>query len=140
MKKSFGKMVALIIVAALIVVSVATVSFFREHKIVLVETGSMKPTISEQQFVIVEKYHSQVVKVGEVIMFKHNGGNVIHRVVERKADGTGVIIDTEYTYITKGDNNEEKDTYGVTSDQIVGVVKQVVKKDGIVDKILSFLN
>lgn len=80
------------------------------------ETGSMEPTISPSDVVIL--YGWQEPRVGDVILFESDveDSPVLHRVVDVTDSG----------YITQGDANEVTDQDGdfspVTRDQIYGVV------------------
>jgi signal peptidase len=87
-----------------------------------VESGSMEPTFKEGDLIISKEIDDiNELKVDDVISFWTNeiveGQNVIntHRIVEIKKDENGTR-----SFITKGDNNEQNDTYVVYASKIIG--------------------
>ena len=81
-----------------------------------VVTGSMEPTISVDDFVIVKKTDTSSLKEADIIAYYSEnkdikGKMVIHRIVEVNPDGT---------FITMGDANPIPDELSVRPDQIVG--------------------
>ena len=86
-----------------------------------VQTGSMKPSISPSDVIIVKSDKNP--KVNDIITFKKKNDFITHRVVEKSGN----------TYITKGDANNARDA-AITSDDIVGRVVHVLPKFGIIRK------
>ncbi len=70
---------------------------------------SMLPTMNDGDFVLTRKQSSYA--VGDVIVYRAAGINIIHRIVGGSAPGG---------YIVKGDNNDCVDPYKPTGDSIVG--------------------
>ncbi len=103
-----------------------------------VESASMEPTFKEGDLIISKEIDDiNDLKVDDVISFWTNeiveGQNVVntHRIVEIKDDnGTKA-------FVTKGDNNENNDSYLVYPSKIVG--KWTGTRLGGVGKILKFL-
>ena len=103
-----------------------------------VESASMEPTFKEGDLIISKEIDDiNDLKVDDVISFWTNeiveGQNVVntHRIVEIKDDnGTKA-------FVTKGDNNENNDSYLVYPSKIVG--KWTGTRLGGVGKILEFL-
>jgi len=63
-------------------------------------TGSMRPALSDNSFIIELKNPSKdEIEVGDIISFECNNKNIIHRVIDMQDD----------VYITKGDNNNVND-------------------------------
>ena len=86
-----------------------------------VKTGSMKPTISPSDVIIVKSEKNP--NVNDIITYKNKGDFITHRVVEK----------SDNNYITKGDANNTRDG-AITSDEIVGKVAHVLPKFGIIRK------
>lgn len=75
-------------------------------------TGSMRPTIGGFSEVIVIDILYEDINIGDIITFKTNLRETIHRVVNIENNGT----DTVYT--TKGDNNNVADSEKLLRNQI----------------------
>lgn len=84
-----------------------------------VTTGSMSPEINAGDFIVVRGQDDY--EKGDVITFfdERSGVYVTHRIVEKRADGSG--------FVTKGDANSSPDPYIVASDDIVGEVVAVAR-------------
>ncbi|MBN1621406.1 MAG: hypothetical protein JW871_02310 [Endomicrobiales bacterium] len=54
--------------------------------------GSMRPTIKSEQFVCVEKVSPDDIKEGDMILYRADGKQFIHR-VEKKENGVFRIVD-----------------------------------------------
>lgn len=90
--------------------------YFRYHA-VCVASGSMSPTIYKGDIVVVDKeFNIENIKEGQVLAIKKNNIIIIHRLVEK------VLIDGEYVLYTKGDNNEDIDSFTTGVDEIYGIV------------------
>ena len=103
-----------------------------------VESGSMEPTFKEGDLIIAKEIDDiNDLKVDDVISFWTNeiveGSNVIntHRIIE--------VIDDNGTksFKTKGDNNDQEDTYIVYPSKIIG--KWTGTRLGGVGKVMKFL-
>ena len=77
-----------------------------------VETGSMEPTISEGDVVIIKDTGDY--KIGDIITFLHEGEEIptTHRIIQ--------IENGEY--VTRGDFNNSKDSLNVKENEIIGEV------------------
>lgn len=83
-------------------------------KPVAIATGSMIPEIDVGDVAIIKKCNANDVIVNDIIEYQMEGYTVIHRVIEKRQSKG------EYTFITKGDNNNAADINPVTEDQIIG--------------------
>lgn len=84
----------------------------------VVQSGSMEPTIGTGAVVFVEEASVDAIEEGDVVTYADDGGNLItHRVVT-KYDAGGDSVRFE----TKGDANDEPDPEAVYPGDVVGVV------------------
>ena len=75
-------------------------------------SGSMEPEIKTGSVAYINsKVKAEEIKIGDIIGFTTKEGQVTHRVVEINSDGS---------FVTKGDNNEEEDTSPVQADKVKG--------------------
>lgn len=93
----------------------------------IVTTESMQPELKVGDFIIVRKVNQGLLHVGDIVTFNLNGQIITHRINE---------ISNDNQFITKGDNNDIKDTNKITYDNIYG---KFVMKIPIIGKILTFL-
>ena len=94
-----------------------TSGYFRYHALVI-GSGSMVPNIHKGDVVIVEKNKKRIedLEIGQVIAVKHENIIVVHRLVKKiQANG-------QYYAYTKGDANNDIDSYKISDDMIYGVV------------------
>ncbi len=83
-----------------------------------IATGSMHPEIKVGDAVLVNKVKSDdEINKGDVIVYEHNGLNIVHRVTSKEKNNEGKII-----YRTKGDANNGDDGLNITLDEINGKV------------------
>ncbi len=83
---------------------------------VSVATGSMQPDICVGDVLLVQSCGADSVNVGDVIQFRHEGNNVMHRVIEVDASNE------DLKFITKGDANNSNDAGYVSAEELVGKV------------------
>lgn len=90
----------------------------------IVETGSMHPTIKQDDLIITAKHSNY--KVGDVITFKDGHNTTTHRIVAISKDG----------YITQGDANNTPDFYPVPQKNVYG---KVIAHSSFLGAIVRFL-
>lgn len=84
-------------------------------------THSMLPTIPDHSAVILTtKFNISNLKVGDIIVYRADGMNICHRIVEVGHDEKGIF------FKTKGDNNYYTDSYTIREKDILGVVVGVI--------------
>jgi len=88
----------------------------------VVTTGSMEPTISPGDVIIIRKQNEY--NVDDIVTFKNNS-YITHRIVEKTADG----------YITKGDANNANDKE-IKAEAIVG---KTVKTAPLIGHLILFI-
>ena len=95
-----------------------------KYGIIVVGSESMTGALNKGDAVIFEKYKNQPIENGQVIIFKYNDIQTIHRVVEiQKVNG-------EYRYFTQGDANSKPDEGYRVKDDISSLVKLRIKYIG----------
>ena len=119
-KEVIGNTILLVIAALLVML----ISCQFRYGIIVVGSGSMTGTLNKGDAVIFEKYTNQKIEEGQVIIFKYNDIQTIHRVVDiQKVNG-------EYRYYTKGDANKRNDDEYRTDADIYALVELKVKYIG----------
>jgi signal peptidase len=114
----------------LLVATLATRVF--DYELLTVRSGSMEPSISSGDLIIVKPGAMADVAEGDVILFASGGDGIptVHRVagineVElRIADAAAGTVDvqTSFRLVTKGDANPAPDLAEVTQEQFIGEV------------------
>lgn len=88
-----------------------------KYKMISIGSDSMYPTIEKGDVVIIEKIKDiSVLKQGDIIAFNENGKTIVHRIYEIEVENNEIYI------TTKGDQNNTKDNYQITNEQINGKV------------------
>ena len=91
----------------------------------IVVSGSMEPNIPTGSFAVVNRnVDFDDVKIGDVIVFKYEEMNIIHRVIE-----TTTINGKKY-FKTKGDANKIDDGFIVTEENYCGTEVYFIAKLG----------
>lgn len=97
------------------------------YKPLTVLTNSMKPEINAGDMIFIRDKKASAVKKGDIITFRLSDENLItHRVVSITDEG----------YLTKGDNNNVKDDWVVTPDNMLGEVTAILPKAGYISNFL----
>ena len=107
--------VAVPIVIAFVVV-ISLVSGIFKYQIIAIASDSMIPTFERGDAVILEKCPAVDIKEDDILIFKHEGIVVTHRVVRTRKNGNS------RQFITRGDHNENEDPFVVEESQVVGRV------------------
>lgn len=110
-----GGTVLLAVVLGLMIVVVVPQVVGADHSYVVV-SGSMEPTLSPGDVVLVEKVPPEAIAAGDVITYERDGTRTTHRVVEVVPRETGPH------FRTQGDANEEVDSRLVSPAQLQGRV------------------
>ncbi len=100
------------------------------HRLYIVDSGSMSPTINLNSMIVVEELRPEEVAVGDIITYYgHNkSSRITHRVMDIEDNGT---------LITKGDANEVDDPIPLEAEKVIGKVVYIIPYIG---KIFRFLN
>ncbi len=126
--KYIGYCLCLILIV-IVIISVTETFFFKNeypffYKTALILSGSMEPTLSVDDLVIVKR--ADEIKIGDIIAFYDESGNkVMHRVIDVNGD----------TITTQGDANNVADT-PISKDKVCGIYVGKIKYVG---KIVKFI-
>lgn len=113
-----SRLYALIPACIIIILEVYLTSGYFKYYSIAIASGSMEPTISKGDIVVVDqKYKKESLKEGEIIAVLYRGRIIVHRI--EKLNKTK---DDEVYIYTKGDSNNKTDNYVVTNNMIIGVV------------------
>jgi signal peptidase len=95
------------------------IGFFPISPVVIL-TGSMEPSIKPGDLTLIRKCNIDEIKIGDVIEYKLEDYNIVHRVI--------VIYNyyEETVLITKGDANKSPDVSPVTSQQVIGKLEYTI--------------
>lgn len=118
----------LAVVAACVLVVWFAVGLFPVYPVTIM-SGSMEPLVYAGDVVIIRKENASAIKTGDIVQYWATDLYVIHRVINIYQDNG------ETLYITKGDNNNVRDSKPVTAAQIRGKVIATIPKLGL----LTFL-
>lgn len=103
----------------------------------VVGSNSMEPKFFKGDIIIVKKLSKEEIKnlsVGEILVFTHSNVVVSHRI-----RGISKSKDELYFY-TKGDSNDNLDSYVTKESDIIGIVVLTVPKVGSATVYLKELN
>jgi signal peptidase len=89
----------------------------------LISGNSMNPVLYPGDVVITRGIAPEKIQVGDVIRFRRDGIDVVHRVMEVQNNGAALI------FITRGDNNNVDDA-PVMAEQLEGKVVLTIPKVG----------
>ena len=85
-------------------------------KPIAIATGSMEPELYVGDVAVIKKCEANDVEEGDIIEYQMEGYTVIHR-IKSKTQKNG-----QFTFITKGDNNNTEDSEPVSEEQLIGKV------------------
>ena len=89
-----------------------------------VETGSMKPTINENDIIVVKK--SNDYRVDDIITFKSDDDYITHRIVSKNNE----------RIVTQGDANNAKDV-AINESAVIGKVIKIVRRGGVWQRVFT---
>lgn len=93
-------------------------------KTFVIVSGSMEPNLNVGDIVLIKTVDEQEIKVNDIISFREGQSIITHRIVEISEE-EGIK-----KYITKGDNNNAKDSNAVEYEEIEGVYIVKIPKIG----------
>ena len=121
MLKNYVGITILVIIMTLVTM---LISCHFKYGILVIGSGSMTGSLEVGDAVVFEKYKNQPIEIGQVIIFKRNNLNLVHRVVDIKN------TNGEVRYYTKGDFNKQVDFGYITDKNIVGIINFKIRYIG----------
>lgn len=101
----------------------------------IVESGSMEPALPTGSAIWIDTIKLSEISEGDVITFEAAGlPRTTHRVIEVRGEGDGLF------FKTKGDANEDADTFNVYPGEVVGIVEFSVPYIGSILALAKSLN
>ena len=100
------------------------VSGYFRYWAIVIATGSMEDTIHVGDAVIIDQSNKNI-EIGQIAAYRYQDTLIVHRVVDK------VLVGDQYFYTTKGDNNDNVDSFLVDSSMIVGSVSYKIPYIGI---------
>ena len=122
-----SKIVTAIFFVCVFIVILLTSGYFKYYFLAIV-SPSMSPNINRGDVVIVEKLNEEEkdkIEVGDILVYRNNDRVIVHRVVEKSDSQDG-----NYTYQTKGDNNDDIDAVVIYEKDIIGVARLKISAIG----------
>lgn len=113
-----------IIILILVIIMAGLISCEFRYGILTIGSGSMTGTLNKGDIAFFEKFNGQELEIGDIIIFKRDKRNIVHRITQ-----VGLFND-EYVYITKGDKNKVEDNGYVYQKDIQGIVHYRIKYIG----------
>ena len=104
------------------------------HRLYIVDSGSMSPTIKVNSMIVVKESEPQDIKEGDIITYygSESPVKVTHRVME--------VIDQGQTFITRGDANETDDPLPLEGEKVIGKVAFFIPLVGMMFRFLSSIH
>lgn len=96
--------------------AVVTVALGWSHGVLYVEGGSMQPALYPGDLIVYRRIGHEPVR-GDLVVFRHDGSLVVHRVVRVAPDGALTM---------RGDANRTSDPSSVSADDVRGTVLAVL--------------
>lgn len=116
-----GRMIVSACFGIFVVVVILLTSGFFKYYFLAIVSPSMSPNIKRGDVVIVDKLtdkEKDVIEVGDVLVYRNDNRVIVHRVVQKNDSQDG-----NYTYRTKGDNNDDIDAMVIYEKDIIGVAR-----------------
>ena len=116
-----------VITFSLLVIVMLSSGFFK-YQALAIGSNSMKPKISKGDVIIVERVKKNEIsniKKGDILVYTHDKRLIVHRVIKI------LNLEKETVFVTKGDNNNAKDSWFVKKEDITGIVKLRIKYAGM---------
>lgn len=108
-----------VITFVLLVIVILTSGLFT-YQALTIGSGSMYPKIEKGDIIVlrrVKKVELHKIKKGDILVHNHDNKIIVHRVIKI------IKNDDKINFVTKGDNNNAKDSWIIKEDEVIGIVK-----------------
>jgi signal peptidase I len=108
------KIVKIIITAIvlLLVILYVRLELVNNYTLRIASSESMEPVVEKGSINVIEKCDIGDIKVGDIVCYKYNGEEILHRVIS---------VDIKKRVLTtKGDNNKYSDNVAISNEILVG--------------------
>ena len=122
--KSYLKRFLFVFTSIIAAVVIVLVTGLTKYHLIAIGSNSMNPIYYYGDAIVYEKIAASDVKVEDILVFLHQGKIITHRVIKIENENG------KLKFITKGDNNEKTDKYDTFENDVLGVVRIVVKYIG----------
>lgn len=116
---------AVLLVVAAMVLAVTVIPQARGGASLIIETGSMRPTINPGDVVAVRPIDAEDLNIGDIITYATSDALITHRIIAFEGQGSNLRI------ITQGDANNSEDA-PVQPGQVRGIVEYTLPRVGLV--------
>lgn len=126
LSKIINKIFTVLILIVVVLVVISFVPIPGNYKLLIVQSGSMEPSIKTGSVVVVKP--TEDYKAGDVITFsgKEKNKTTTHRIVDME------VVSGKINYITKGDANNTEDTSKTSKEKVIGKVLTTVPYAGYI--------
>lgn len=118
--KKLAKIIILIVIAVIVIVFLVfyrPVALWGDTHYEPVYTGSMEPAVPVGSIVVIKPVDPETLKIGDIICFQlSKPPSITHRIINITNEG----------FITKGDANEDPDTWIVKKENVIGKVEMTI--------------
>ena len=108
-----------VITFTLLIIVILTSGMFT-YQALTIGSGSMYPKIEKGDIIVlrrVKKVELHKIKKGDILVHNHDNKIIVHRVVKI------IKNDDKINFVTKGDNNDTKDSWVIKENEVIGIVK-----------------
>ena len=95
-----------------------------KYRMIAIASNSMVPIYAKGDTLIFEKIDKKLLQDDDIIVFKKDNILVAHRIIKTKE------VSSKLYFYTKGDANNSADAEMVNEDDVLGIVRRVVKYIG----------
>ena len=121
----FIKITIQYVISIILFIYVCFMSGLFKYYFLAVGSGSMEPKIKIGDLVLVEKTNEyEKLKIGDILVYNKENKVILHRIVKID-DSSG-----KYIYNTKGDNNNNIDSWDIQEKDVIGKVRFKIIKVG----------
>ena len=119
--------IASVLFVTVIIVVMSNSGFFKIQNLTI-GSNSMKPYMAKGDVIIIEKLKGkelEELKKDDILVFRYDNKIISHRIKNI------INRDNQFYFVTKGDNNDQKDNNLVKEEDVIGIVRYRIKYIGL---------